>query len=106
MCGSVEQQHDWIIPSSQSPAEMMPRILKTWEARGIKPKQHLSEPRPGAVTDREKRGHSDRCKTLPAAMPDDMDLMRASNPGSDLAKVCLRDVLMNVSLLQWRPKTR
>lgn len=43
----------------------MPFILKTWEAKGIRVKQHLSEARPGAVTVMERRGHSDRCDRLP-----------------------------------------
>ena len=38
-------------------------------------KQHLSEPRPGAVTIMEKRAHADRCQSLPEALPDDVDLM-------------------------------
>ena len=38
----------------------------------MRPKQHLSEQRPGAVTLMEKRAHSDRCEILPAALPDDM----------------------------------
>lgn len=70
-----DYHHDWIFPSSQPVSALMPRILATWTRKGIKPKQHLSEPRPGAVTIMERRAHSDRCKTLPAALPDDMDLM-------------------------------
>ncbi|KAL8292799.1 hypothetical protein RQP46_001411 [Phenoliferia psychrophenolica] len=70
----LDYHHDWIYPSSQTPTEMMPRILATWK-RGIKPKQHLSEPRFGAVTTMEKRAHSDRCQRLPEGLPDDMDLM-------------------------------
>lgn len=46
-----------------------------FEARGIKPKQHLSEPRPGAVTVMERRAHADRCQNLPDDLPDDVDLM-------------------------------
>jgi hypothetical protein len=53
-------------------------------------KQHLSEPRPGAVSVMERRAHSDRCvvalvrstglmwlrcQTLPDCLPDDVDLM-------------------------------
>lgn len=38
-------------------------------------KQHLSEPRPGAVTVMERRAHSDRCAKLPPDCPDDVDLM-------------------------------
>lgn len=45
-----DYHHDWINPSSQPPAELMPRILATWERKGIRCKQHLSEPRRGAVT--------------------------------------------------------
>jgi UV DNA damage endonuclease len=46
-----------------------------WSKKGIKVKQHLSEPRPGAVTVIEKRAHADRCHSLPEALPDDVDLM-------------------------------
>lgn len=53
----------------------MPRILATWARKGITPKQHLSEPRRGAVTIMERRAHADRCQRLPEALPDDMDLM-------------------------------
>ena len=70
-----DYHHDWIFPSSEPPSILMPRILATWNKRGIKPKQHLSEPRPGAVSIMERRAHSDRCKTLPPDLPDDMDLM-------------------------------
>jgi len=70
-----DYHHDWIFPSSLPPAELMPRILQTFYRKGIRPKQHLSAPRPGAVTLMEKRAHSDRCKTLPADLPDDVDLM-------------------------------
>jgi UV DNA damage endonuclease len=54
---------------------MMPRILKTWERKGIRCKQHLSEPRPGAVSVMERRAHSDRIKHIPDALPDNVDLM-------------------------------
>lgn len=43
-----------------------------WKRRGIRPKQHLSEPRPGAATIMEQRAHADRCETLPSVLPDDM----------------------------------
>lgn len=43
-----------------------------WARRGIRPKQHLSEQRPGAVTLMERRAHSDRCENLPPDLPDDM----------------------------------
>lgn len=44
-----DYHHDWIFPSSKPVSELMPRILATWEKKGIKPKQHLSEPRPGQL---------------------------------------------------------
>ncbi|WWC73666.1 UV damage endonuclease UvdE [Kwoniella pini CBS 10737] len=70
-----DYHHDWINPSSEPPAVLIPRIAKIWEKRGIPMKQHLSEPRPGAESVMEKRAHADRCKSLPDALPDDVDLM-------------------------------
>jgi len=56
-------------------AELIPVVNEIWERKGIRPKQHLSSPRPGAVTIMEKRAHANRCDTLPKELPDDMDLM-------------------------------
>ncbi|KAG8790068.1 hypothetical protein FRC16_001059, partial [Serendipita sp. 398] len=70
-----DYHHDAINPSRRRPAELIPLINQTWHTRGIKPKQHLSSPRPGAVTAMELRAHADRCTELPADLPDDMDLM-------------------------------
>ncbi|GAA6044146.1 hypothetical protein JCM8097_002797 [Rhodosporidiobolus ruineniae] len=70
-----DYHHDWIYPSSQTPAELLPRILATWHRKGIKPKFHLSEPRRGAETVMEKRAHADRCQRLPDPLPEDIDLM-------------------------------
>ncbi|WWC92830.1 UV damage endonuclease UvdE [Kwoniella dendrophila CBS 6074] len=70
-----DYHHDWIYPSSEPPAVLIPRIAKVWEKRGIPMKQHLSEPRPGAESVMERRAHADRCKSLPEALPDDVDLM-------------------------------
>ncbi|KZT29063.1 UV-endonuclease UvdE [Neolentinus lepideus HHB14362 ss-1] len=70
-----DYHHDWINPSSIAPAEIIRRANAIFERRGIKPKQHLSEPRPGAETVMEKRAHADRCQKLPDDLPDDMDLM-------------------------------
>jgi len=53
----------------------MPRILAVWHDKGVPPKQHLSEPRPGAVSAVEKRAHADRCQRLPKGLPEGMDLM-------------------------------
>ncbi|KAI8374451.1 UV-endonuclease UvdE-domain-containing protein [Radiomyces spectabilis] len=54
--------------------ELLPAINATWTRRGLKPKQHYSESRPGAVSAMERRAHSDRVKTLPPCT-DDVDLM-------------------------------
>ncbi|GAA6052523.1 hypothetical protein JCM3770_003808 [Rhodotorula araucariae] len=70
-----DYHHDSLFPSSQTPAELIPRILATWERKGIKPKFHLSEPRRGAETLMEKRAHADRCQRLPDPLPEDIDLM-------------------------------
>ena len=51
-----------------------PRILKTWERKGIKPKMHYSEPTPAAITGRQRRKHNPRVATLPPC-PNTMDLM-------------------------------
>jgi len=49
-------------------------IRKTWTDKGITQKQHYSEPREGAVTNKERRRHSARVFKLPPCA-DDMDLM-------------------------------
>ncbi|KJA27862.1 hypothetical protein HYPSUDRAFT_35030 [Hypholoma sublateritium FD-334 SS-4] len=70
-----DYHHDNLFPSSLSPATIIDRANVIFSRRGIKPKQHLSEPRPGAVTIMERRAHADRCENLPPDLPDDMDLM-------------------------------
>ena len=67
-----DYHHDWIYPSSRPPAELIPEINALWTAKGIRPKQHYSEPRPGAQTAMEKRAHADRVARLPPDLPDDM----------------------------------
>ncbi|KIO26164.1 hypothetical protein M407DRAFT_8026 [Tulasnella calospora MUT 4182] len=62
-------------PSEHPVTELIPKINETWKRKGIRVKQHLSEPRPGAVAVTEKQAHADRCKSLPAGLPDDVDLM-------------------------------
>lgn len=71
----VDYHHDWINPSSRSLTELIPIVNETWRRRGIKVKQHHSEPRPGAESVMEKRAHADRCQSLPQGLPDDIDLM-------------------------------
>ncbi|KAH8834928.1 UV-endonuclease UvdE-domain-containing protein [Flagelloscypha sp. PMI_526] len=70
-----DYHHDALNPSSIPPKTIIERANAIFAKRGIKPKQHLSEPRPGAVTLMERRAHADRCQTLPIDLPDDMDLM-------------------------------
>ncbi|EPB87176.1 hypothetical protein HMPREF1544_06001 [Mucor circinelloides 1006PhL] len=53
---------------------LLPAINKTWTDKGIRPKQHYSESRNGAVTQMERRAHSDRVQNLPPTT-DDVDLM-------------------------------
>lgn len=68
----ADYHHDWILPSSIPRAEIIARAHALFVAKGIRPKQHLSEPRPGAVTVMERRAHADRCQRLPDELPDDM----------------------------------
>ena len=68
----LDYHHDMLFPSSIPPSVVIERANEIWKRRGIRPKQHLSEQRPGAVTLMERRAHSDRCEDLPAALPDDM----------------------------------
>lgn len=57
------------------PVRIMEEANEIFRRRGIKPKQHYSEPRDGAVGIMERRAHSDRCQILPQGLPEDMDLM-------------------------------
>ncbi|RPB09108.1 UV-endonuclease UvdE [Morchella conica CCBAS932] len=52
----------------------LPAIAATWTNKGITQKQHYSEPRPEALTDRDMRKHSKRVYGLPPCA-EDMDLM-------------------------------
>ncbi|OWZ61878.1 UV damage endonuclease UvdE [Cryptococcus neoformans] len=70
-----DYHHDALNPSTDPPGELIPKIAEVWNKKGIKMKQHLSEPRPGAQSIMERRAHADRCQTLPAELPDDVDLM-------------------------------
>ncbi|CAG8574041.1 10583_t:CDS:10, partial [Diversispora eburnea] len=63
---------------------LIPEINKTWTNKGLKPKQHYSEGRPGAKNVMEKRAHSIRVTKLPPCDPD-MDLMiEAKDKGKKL----------------------
>jgi UV DNA damage endonuclease len=50
------------------------RIKATWTRKHITQKMHYSEPVPSAITNRQRRKHSDRVSTLPPCDPS-MDLM-------------------------------
>ncbi|KAJ5811337.1 hypothetical protein N7474_007638 [Penicillium riverlandense] len=50
------------------------RIAATWSRKNITQKMHYSEPTPSAITNRQRRKHSDRVATLPPCNPT-MDLM-------------------------------
>ncbi|ETS63171.1 hypothetical protein PaG_02951 [Moesziomyces aphidis] len=67
--------HDLLRPSSRPPSELLPEIQAIWHKKGITPKYHLSEPRPGSTNLRERRAHSDRCGFLPPDLPADAHLM-------------------------------
>ncbi|KAJ4490928.1 UV-endonuclease UvdE-domain-containing protein [Lentinula aciculospora] len=60
-----DYHHDTLNPSSIPPAVIIKRANAIFARRGIRPKQHLSDPRPGAVTLMERRAHADRCERLP-----------------------------------------
>ncbi|CAK5281300.1 unnamed protein product [Mycena citricolor] len=74
-----DYHHDSLFPSSISHEEIFRRSAAIWSRRGIRPKQHLSEPRPGAESLMERRAHADRCESLPDDLPidmaDNLDLM-------------------------------
>ncbi|OSX56809.1 hypothetical protein POSPLADRAFT_1050471 [Postia placenta MAD-698-R-SB12] len=72
----LDYHHNWINPSVLPFPELLPRIAATWTRKGIRQKQHLSEPRPGAESIMEKRAHADRCQELPEVLVGgDVDLM-------------------------------
>ncbi|KAH7888894.1 UV-endonuclease UvdE-domain-containing protein [Phlebopus sp. FC_14] len=71
-----DYHHDMLNPSpGLPPSIIIEEADKIFRRRGIRPKQHYSEARNGAVTIMERRAHSDRCQSLPKGLPDDMDLM-------------------------------
>ena len=60
---------------TQDILQHIPAITALWQARGITPKQHYSEPRnPNAIIPRDLRPHSKRVYSLPPCDPT-MDLM-------------------------------
>ncbi|KAF4218360.1 hypothetical protein CNMCM8980_002568 [Aspergillus fumigatiaffinis] len=54
--------------------DLFHRIKATWTRKNITQKMHYSEPVPSAITNRQRRKHSDRVSTLPPCDPT-MDLM-------------------------------
>lgn len=55
-----------------SPSAIMAQADDIFKRRGIRPKQHYSEPRAGAFSIMEMRAHSDRCQGLPEGLPGTM----------------------------------
>jgi hypothetical protein len=68
----TDHHHDALNPSPISPSEIIARTNAIFRRRGIRPKQHVSESRPGAETLMERRAHSDRVETLPDVGDEDM----------------------------------
>ncbi|KAG6857694.1 hypothetical protein H0H87_004110 [Tephrocybe sp. NHM501043] len=71
-----DYHHDALNPSSIPPRAIIQRANAIFARRGITPKQHLSEVRPGASTLMERRAHADRCESLPQDLPDNMASLR------------------------------
>ncbi|KIK69416.1 hypothetical protein GYMLUDRAFT_35478 [Collybiopsis luxurians FD-317 M1] len=63
-----DYHHDALNPSSIPPSTIIRRANAIFAQRGIRPKQHLSEPRPRAESLMERRAHADRCERLPEEM--------------------------------------
>ncbi|KAF8070462.1 UV-endonuclease UvdE-domain-containing protein [Lyophyllum atratum] len=93
-----DYHHDALYPSSIPPKVIIERANAIFARRRIRPKQHLSEPRPGAVTLMERRAHADRCENLPLDLPDDMDLMIEVPP--------LRQILFAMTLTLYQAKDK
>jgi len=70
-------------PSNHELPDLLPLVAAGWARKGIRQKQHLSEPRPGAESVMEKRAHADRCVTLPEVLEGgEVDLMIEVGPRS------------------------
>ena len=68
-----DYHHDMLNPSpGLAPSAIITQANEIFRRRGIRPKQHYSEPRAGAVGIMELRAHSDRCQGLPEGLSDDM----------------------------------
>jgi UV DNA damage endonuclease len=68
-----DYHHDMLNPSPKlALSALLAQANEIFRRRGIKPKQHYSEPRAGAVGIMELRAHSDRCQGLPKGLSDDM----------------------------------
>ncbi|KAJ1655280.1 hypothetical protein IWQ61_004948 [Dispira simplex] len=70
----LDWHHAALYPSTYPTEHYLASIREVWERRGIAPKQHYSESRPGAVSVMERRAHSDRVTLIPPC-ESDVDLM-------------------------------
>ncbi|KAI9095102.1 UV-endonuclease UvdE-domain-containing protein [Phlyctochytrium arcticum] len=98
----LDWHHDDILPSANPPETYLPRINAIWHARGIKPKQHYSESREGAMTPMQRRGHSDRVEFFPPC-GDDMDLMIEAKDKEQAVFHLMRKYNLNPSLPEIYP---
>lgn len=64
----LDWHHASIFPSKNKPEIDWPRIKTIWDHRGIRPKQHYSESRPGANSIMERRAHSARVAKMPPSI--------------------------------------
>jgi len=67
--------HHSLNPGTVPLETLLPQIAATWAVRGIRQKQHYSESRLGAETLMERRAHSDRVKSIPCKLDEEVDLM-------------------------------
>ncbi|KAJ1951688.1 hypothetical protein IWQ62_006396 [Dispira parvispora] len=70
----LDWHHAALYPSTYPTEHYLASIREVWERRGIAPKQHYSESRPGAISIMERRAHSDRVSLIPPC-ESDVDLM-------------------------------
>lgn len=90
-----DYHHDMLNPShGLVPAEITERANRIFQRRGIQPKQHYSESREGAMSITERRAHSNRCRSLPTGLPDDMGTYVQSIESSSWLKLQVIDLMI------------
>jgi len=84
--------HHSINPGTVPLEELLPEIAATWTRRGIRQKQHYSESRLGAETPMERRAHSDRVKSIPNKLDEEVDLMIEAKDKEQAVLTVYRDM--------------